>query len=1262
MVRGFTSTRTKAPRGFVRGPARGGSRSSPRLVDDDEEDEEEDEDEDGMEEDDNDGPGLGEWYVDVDGDEIAGNDDDEEEDEDEDEDEERDGDDDDDDEEVGNLGVDGGDLGTDIDEHFWDQGDGESPKKRPRRGPRGPGRKGRRLQRREWGVGNVPGAGTSRRSRRMKPLDVTRELVVLMPGDDPVEKLGLEDHELPEFICCMEEEFKYDEVDQALGLRQGSDDRGNHGHGHSRAEVHVEDGADVPVPEVSIDPSVGAVGAGGARGSAGPKKRSGGWGLAHTSSSSSLAAAVAAASGSASLGPFFVGRMGDYSQGSTYTTYELDSDDEDFLHSIGQSEAAGTGAGAGAGAGGGLGADFGEQAAVKPKGKPGPKPKGAFGSEALDPRFAALVSQDMLESMIEGLEREMHLSLSYAAGRSEVEQARSRCVDCIQSSEKMCEVVEQSLPGVMASGSSSSSGGGGGGNVKNDASKCAEKLEKIVKEDDNRAELNSQTLAAAQVAAGGASGHASRPGSPRGADSPRPGSPRPDDNGKNHPIPSGYHRGGSQRERELPRYTKEQIEVLVSPTEAVTLLARVFNAHTSSGSKSSHNGAGAAAASAAGGSPAGKRGGENYTETELRPLLLRIFDYWATKRASLKVSLLRCYHQFIMENWKIQSDVLPVLPEDRDATALAAAHAKLVKLRRDLDRARLIVDRVRRREKIKRELVRVAGDALDTYVDGLAVDDNEDLAEETEVKEKASAGKAGKKEAAAAAVAPVAERGGVRAAKQEAREKLAATGTANKGLAKSQSAGSMQSALGGRDRDIQSHEDSDFDDSILPFSLDEVDYDALEMPPANAPQAFGRGELDTDNFDRRRHPNGRRFGPVSSPAGGGGGGGSSATGWTGDEDHLLLLGVAACGVGRWTEIREDFLLARNSAQMNQRFTRLARRRCMLVKITGTGNSSSSLSGNGKRSGKGSDSDEDEDEGNEYTEVRTAFVSPADVQLARSKLPPILVEMLEKYQEDAVWESIALRHLFDTQSKEKRCGRPQKYPLPIPIPKHLQNGGWQSRKKNLVQRPSTLVPGWQPGSGGGYGVGVGTYQPNIQFGSTKQANGGVAPAAYTGRPRGRPRKYRPPEPDPSDEDDDNDSDSSGEKEDAATRAAKALQKKKEEQDKMRIERALARAQATTEAEEENSGLLSRSDSTASLLSLGVRKAGAAARCSLGSLPSKDKRGAGSEDENEDEEDEGEGDEEEDEDEASSGSAGAKRGRRSPRLVKSGGGRRVSRRSR
>ena len=52
--------------------------------------------------------------------------------------------------------------------------------------------------------GQLLASGLGRRSKRMKPLDSKKGLVVLMPNDDPVEKVGLDLNEVNEFICCME--------------------------------------------------------------------------------------------------------------------------------------------------------------------------------------------------------------------------------------------------------------------------------------------------------------------------------------------------------------------------------------------------------------------------------------------------------------------------------------------------------------------------------------------------------------------------------------------------------------------------------------------------------------------------------------------------------------------------------------------------------------------------------------------------------------------------------------------------------------------------------------------------------------------------------------------------------------------------------------------------------------------------------------------------------------------------------------------------
>ena len=169
-------------------------------------------------------------------------------------------------------------------------------------------------------------------------------------------------------------------------------------------------------------------------------------------------------------------------------------------------------------------------------------------------------------------------------------------------------------------------------------------------------------------------------------------------------------------------------------------------------------------------------------------------------------------------------------------------------------------------------------------------------------------------------------------------------------------------------------------------------------------------------------------------------------GWSSDEDRLLLLGVASCGVGRWTEIRADFRLERNSAQMNQRFARLAGRRSMRSEMN---TQSPPLEGAAKFE-------------EEYKEVRTKYINPDREVELRARLPIAVVKMLEDFSEATIWESIAIRHLLDMQNKDKRCGRPQKYPMPILIPKHFENDGWMNYRHLIINRPAiSAIPDGPP---------------------------------------------------------------------------------------------------------------------------------------------------------------------------------------------------------
>ena len=72
-------------------------------------------------------------------------------------------------------------------------------------------------------LGNLTNTTQGRRSRRMRPIDGKKELVVLFPNDDPISALQLEKNEIPEFVCCMEEKFEW-----------VSDEENNDDHGHGK--------------------------------------------------------------------------------------------------------------------------------------------------------------------------------------------------------------------------------------------------------------------------------------------------------------------------------------------------------------------------------------------------------------------------------------------------------------------------------------------------------------------------------------------------------------------------------------------------------------------------------------------------------------------------------------------------------------------------------------------------------------------------------------------------------------------------------------------------------------------------------------------------------------------------------------------------------------------------------------------------------------------------------------------------------------------
>ena len=868
--------------------------------------------------------------------------------------------------------------------------------------------------------GQLLASGLGRRSKRMKPLDSKKGLVVLMPNDDPVEKVGLDLNEVNEFICCMEEMYEYEPVDD-----KGVDSHGNgHGKGYNgessisrnpdqiHSNVVVEDGAEVVVPDSK-------------QGAAQPLQGD---------------------------NNFILPEIGTVLAGSTYSDYDIDSEDEDFL------------------------VELTTRSSKKIK-------SGTF-------NFS--LNEKTLSYMLIALERELEISTEFRKFKDDIVDAKSLCQDYI----KNCKLITEDAvhKNVYCRNNH-------GGILE---SEHIHHLVKVLKDTSDGIKSQSRV----EMVRSSSVGSVALSTTSNKSDMASMNSDMNSANDSSSSVARNKIESSIRDDlSEVPKIPRESIEQWVPNYRACRMLMRVYilEQNKKTDISTNYNDTDKSSALFAETDEIGlifnkcKEESIKLNEIEennwlsLRPFLERIYEYWLDKRSSRRSSLLRCYHSFIMELWKHQ-EVLPAITEDTETARLLHSHTQMVKLRHDLDRARLIMDRVRRREKVKRELIRISGDTMGDYLATVpqSIEIPITVVKEKSIKEKRKE----EKESAVLAARIASNSRQPRAAKAAAKVKIENPGSS------SSSSDSKNGTKRNRNDDFD-REWNPAQENLISFHLEVADYNNLEIPAyeqhsRNVDEACEDSEEVYKDYDTRRQNQfaGSRFGSDSSaPAV------SVATGWTADEDRLLLMGVAACGVGRWTEIREDFLLARNSAQMNQRFTRLARRRCVLVKL----NEGSSRK---KR-------DDDEEGNSEYTEVRTAFVSPQDIAHARSKLPPLITTMLEEFKEDSIWESIAVRHLVDQQSKDKRCGRPQKYPLPIPIPKNLQNGGYLTKKNKIMQRPSELGYNWK-----------GTASSSTSTQDTNQTDFGIAGGRYSRggysllaqqstktssssdqRNRGRPRKSK-----------------------------------------------------------------------------------------------------------------------------------------------------------
>ena len=90
-----------------------------------------------------------------------------------------------------------------------------------------------------------------------------------------------------------------------------------------------------------------------------------------------------------------------------------------------------------------------------------------------------------------------------------------------------------------------------------------------------------------------------------------------------------------------------------------------------------------------------------------------VYEYWTKKRSTVRSSFLRGYHNYIMELWDGQQNIQVPIYGDYSNESLTTVYNQLITIRGDLDRARLIVDRVRKREKLKKDVLRVTLEEID---------------------------------------------------------------------------------------------------------------------------------------------------------------------------------------------------------------------------------------------------------------------------------------------------------------------------------------------------------------------------------------------------------------------------------------------------------------------------------------------------------------------------------------------------------------------
>lgn len=96
-----------------------------------------------------------------------------------------------------------------------------------------------------------------------------------------------------------------------------------------------------------------------------------------------------------------------------------------------------------------------------------------------------------------------------------------------------------------------------------------------------------------------------------------------------------------------------------------------------------------------------------------------VYEHWRRRRSAVSTSLVRAFHRYIMDLWTRAENVMIPMALDYLPGSAKDIHDRLLKVRFALDRGRTYADRCRRRERLKKDLLRLSSEQLDVLQEEL---------------------------------------------------------------------------------------------------------------------------------------------------------------------------------------------------------------------------------------------------------------------------------------------------------------------------------------------------------------------------------------------------------------------------------------------------------------------------------------------------------------------------------------------------------------